>query len=450
VEIERKFLVREPPADLDRHPQLHIEQGYLAVDGNGVELRVRHSKGRSTMTLKQGGGLVRVEEEFALGRERFMRLWPLTEGRRIVKTRHRVPHAGATIEVDVYAAALAGLVVAEVEFASVPASRGFEPPEWFAEELTGDERYANRSLACHGLPGDVRAFRLAAGERVGDGVRRIARGQIDAAIDDLTTADAGELGQAVHSARKHFKRLRSVVRLARDELGDDAYRRENEAFRDAGRRLSGARDSQVMVETLADLTKRYRDELAPESFAALRSVLVAEQLASQEALRTDTGAVADVVEELRAARARTSQWDVGGEEPDVLASGFERIYRRGRKASRAARSEPGDAALHDLRKRVKDLWYAGQLLRPAAPKRTTKLARRASDLSDVIGEDHDLAVLQQTAQRHAHSLTDDERRTLDELIQRRRAKLRRRVLKAARRLYARRPKAASRRIGLRG
>src|ERR671931_531641 len=68
-----------------------------------------------------------------------------------------------------------------------------------------------------------------------EGVRRIARGQIDLAVELLESADGGELDEAIHESRKAFKRLRALVRLARDPLGDEAYRRENETFRDAPR-----------------------------------------------------------------------------------------------------------------------------------------------------------------------------------------------------------------------
>ena len=146
MEIERKFLVREPPADLDLYPVEHIEQGYLAVDENGTELRIRRSGGKAKLTLKQGSGLVRTEEELTLTRARSDRLWPLTEGRRIVKARYRVPHEEATIEVDVYAARHAGLVVAEVEFGSVSKSEAFEPPAWLSR-APDRRRPASRSAA---------------------------------------------------------------------------------------------------------------------------------------------------------------------------------------------------------------------------------------------------------------------------------------------------------------
>jgi hypothetical protein len=76
------------------------------------------------------------------------------------------------------------------------------------------------------------------------------------------------------------------------------------------------------------------------------------------------------------------------------------------------------------------------------------MAARAHKLSDVIGEDNDLAVLQQTADRHRDHLSDPERAALAEFIQRRRARLQRRALKRADRLYRRKPRSAIRRIGL--
>ena len=151
MEIERKFLVDTvPPGD---HPRRGLEQGYLAVGEDGVEVRVRRADATTTLTVKSGPGLVRVEEEIPIDERRFESLWPLTEGRRVVKTRHLVALGdGLTAEVDVYDGALAGLLTAEIEFPSTEASQAFTPPDWLGREVTGDERYANRTLALHGAP----------------------------------------------------------------------------------------------------------------------------------------------------------------------------------------------------------------------------------------------------------------------------------------------------------
>ena len=84
--------------------------------------------------------------------EDFDELWPLTEGRRLRKRRHLIPHGELEIELDVYEGDLDGLVVAETEFASEEEARAFEPPGWIGEEVTGDERYLNETLATRGKP----------------------------------------------------------------------------------------------------------------------------------------------------------------------------------------------------------------------------------------------------------------------------------------------------------
>jgi adenylate cyclase len=153
IEIERKFLVPDPPGDLDGHPSTAIEQGYLAIADDGTEVRIRRRDDDATLTVKSGGARSRVEEEIAIDPERFERLWPLTEGRRIEKRRYEIAaDDGLTIELDVYDGALAGLVVAEVEFASEDAADGFAGPDWLGPEVTDDSRYKNQRLACEGAP----------------------------------------------------------------------------------------------------------------------------------------------------------------------------------------------------------------------------------------------------------------------------------------------------------
>jgi adenylate cyclase len=152
MEIERKFLVAEPPEDLDRHPSDGIEQGYLAIGESG-EVRLRRAGEELTLTVKRGSGEVREEEEVELERDQFERLWPLTEGLRVTKTRYRMPAGERTIELDVYEGPLEGLRTAEVEFPSERESHRFDPPPWFGDDVTDDDRYKNEALARDGLPG---------------------------------------------------------------------------------------------------------------------------------------------------------------------------------------------------------------------------------------------------------------------------------------------------------
>jgi adenylate cyclase len=151
-EIERKFLVNELPPEIDRYPHSEIMQGYLMITDNDIEVRIRKKGGRCTHTVKSGSGLVRKEAEKEITETEFFEHWPETEGKRVLKVRYDIDYEEFLIELDIYSGDLQGLVVAEVEFDGEEESLHFEPPKWFGEEVTLDERYKNKNLALHGKP----------------------------------------------------------------------------------------------------------------------------------------------------------------------------------------------------------------------------------------------------------------------------------------------------------
>jgi len=192
IERERKFLVSIPPAHLDGYRHDSIEQGYLAIETAGAhaEVRLRRIANRYLLTVKQGQGSSRLEEEVTLSVELGRKLWPLTRGRRVHKVRYKIPYQGLTIELDVYRGRARGLIVAEVEFDSGDAMRCFDPPPWFGEEVTGRKKFANTRIAERGWKrrrgGSAKPFRLNPHEAVSDGVRRIVR---EGLIRAVTTLD---------------------------------------------------------------------------------------------------------------------------------------------------------------------------------------------------------------------------------------------------------------------
>lgn len=151
-EIERKFLVKELPKDLENYPSNEIQQGYIQIRDDSTEERVRKKSTQYFHTVKSGEGLIRQESEREITQEEFGGLWPKTEGKRIHKTRYDIEYGDLFIELDVFSGSLDGLVVAEVEFESKEESSKFTPPKWFGSEITNDERYKNKNLALHGRP----------------------------------------------------------------------------------------------------------------------------------------------------------------------------------------------------------------------------------------------------------------------------------------------------------
>ena len=145
MEIERKFLVKQIPINLDQYKRKEMKQAYIASD---PVLRLRCSDSKYSFTFKNGSGLVRQEFESPLTQAQFEKLWSLVSGNEILKTRYFIPLAdGLTAEFDVYAGHLKGLHTVEVEFSSIEQAETFVPPEWFGADVTHDMRYTNSSLS---------------------------------------------------------------------------------------------------------------------------------------------------------------------------------------------------------------------------------------------------------------------------------------------------------------
>jgi adenylate cyclase len=146
-EIERKFLVEWLPDNLKQSRSLVIEQGYLATESAGRQVRLRKTGNTTSLTFKVGRGSHREEREIKLSPKQFAVLWPGTAGRRLRKVRYEILWDNVIIEIDIYRGRHAGLVVAEVEFPDTASCRRFQAPWWFGREVTGEKRYSNVRLA---------------------------------------------------------------------------------------------------------------------------------------------------------------------------------------------------------------------------------------------------------------------------------------------------------------
>src|SRR5262249_61003428 len=115
-EIERKFLVQWLPDNLKQSRSLVIEQGYLATESAGRQVRLRKTGKATSLTFKIGRGSHREEREVKISPKQFATLWPGTARRRLRKVRYEIPWEGLRVEVEIYRGRHAGLVVAGGEF----------------------------------------------------------------------------------------------------------------------------------------------------------------------------------------------------------------------------------------------------------------------------------------------------------------------------------------------
>ena len=143
MEIERKFLIKEVPADIESYPSYEIEQGYLC---RKPVVRVRRGGEKYTLTYKGGGMMAREEYNLPLDADSYKHLITKADGTVIRKRRYLLAYGDYTIELDHFECPREGLWLAEVEFESVEEAMAFDPPQWFGDDVTQNPEYHNSSM----------------------------------------------------------------------------------------------------------------------------------------------------------------------------------------------------------------------------------------------------------------------------------------------------------------
>ena len=229
------------------------------------------------------------------------------------------------------------------------------------------------------------ALRIDEQESLNAGITRVLAERLQAAIAHLTDPHDDD---RTHEARKRLKETRAVLRLVRGEIGEEAFAIENAAIRDAGRRLSDVRDAEALLEALAKLDLGSLGALAQRR---VRRALTARR--KRLALAASDEQLTAVVDSLRASRDRIALWNFADRGFELVEDGLAATYARGRRLFRRADREHEPDVLHEWRKRVKDAWYHHQLLERAFPAVVKGYAHALKELSDLLGNHHDLDVL---------------------------------------------------------
>lgn len=285
------------------------------------------------------------------------------------------------------------------------------------------------------------AYKFRADEPVREAILRCGREQLDRAVAELSEGINEDAPTAIHNARKAIKKERSLLRQARGTMKGSQRRRENVALRDAAQALSATRDAEVLPATVDALSERFAGQLPATTFKKIRQHFEKRGRAARQDASPDTGAVS----ELGAVRLRVDEWQLSRGGWKALEPGLLRTYKRGRRALARARASESTQDLHDWRKRVKDLWYHERLLAPSCGLAVRGRAKELHRLADLLGDDHDLALLR-------HELTDEvsalpvDLDAVIKLIDHRQDELQTDAFKLGSRLYGESPKAYRRRM----
>lgn len=283
------------------------------------------------------------------------------------------------------------------------------------------------------------AYRLLDDETVPESVRRIAVEQIDKAVDEIDDDDLG-FHDTVHQVRKRCKKIRGLARLVRPCF-EDVYGRENAWFRDTARLLSDLRDAHVKAETVELLAETFADTVDPEAFEPIRHELLErrDRLARRQGVEDR---LAQARERFETARGRPAGWPLETTGYDAVAGGLAKTYRRARKRFREAYDDPSTERFHEWRKRVKYHRYHCRLLQEIWEPLLNDRRHAAHDLTDLLGDDHDLAVLRRTLTDEPEAFGGRERvRGLVGVLDRQRAEYQARARPLGEKLFAETPEA---------
>lgn len=243
-------------------------------------------------------------------------------------------------------------------------------------------------------------YRLELGETPLEGLQRIALEQIDSTSEDIA-ANAGRPEIAVHRFRRRCKKIRALLRLFRGELEPAGiFRQENAALRDASRTLAHVRDSDVMIKTYDRLVERYGDEIYRRGFGPFRRALTIERRRLEEGFRSRTPALIEQAWlELLRVRERVHEWHFEAEGFAAIRGGLHKTYRRAWRRRREAMHSPTAERLHEWRKRVKYHRNHLRLISNLWPALIQPRSEEAEVLGELLGDDHDLAILREKVVR---------------------------------------------------
>lgn len=266
-------------------------------------------------------------------------------------------------------------------------------------------------------------YRFRQHESASTALRRVAAEEMDRALSFLQS-EKRSTEFRVHEARKACKKIRSLLRLAQRPLkAESIFKKENRWFRDTARELARLRDADATRECIRRLQRSdAADAPSRAALAALRVALGRGKPTSSAQSET-RAALQRAAERFMTAHSRLDRWpndhDAGFE---YFQDGFRKCYRKARKAMQRAAAKPTVEHMHEWRKRVKDHRYHQQLLRGPWKFLDRTGTTESKQLTDALGEHHDLAVLRTVPsletlkanhRAHLHRLIDQESARLE-------------------------------------
>jgi CHAD domain-containing protein len=232
----------------------------------------------------------------------------------------------------------------------------------------------------------MKDFQLILKSPLEDGIKKLIYDQISLARYQIENQT--DIHLAIHESRRTLKRIRAVLRLTRDEIGNSNYHRENILMRDLGRRLSGARDHQVLLRTFSSLEEQYPTSFSGSEISRIKQLVKDQTDFEINHFKHDLGGFEQFKEDLVEASGRVDQYCTIRNDFLAIENGLRRNYKQGRNLLKQIGREDHEI-FHEFRKRSKYFLHHIQILRPLFPRLMKAYAKSIQKYSELLGETRD-------------------------------------------------------------
>jgi CHAD domain-containing protein len=286
----------------------------------------------------------------------------------------------------------------------------------------------------------VSGFKLTPKETTAENFQRILAGELDNIISHCDS-NPEKIHKSIHEIRKCIKKIRAILRLVRDEIGYSTYYRENAFYRDMGRSLSQIRSYNVLIETSRILQSDLSSSIPENKIEPLINSIQIRRDKFLEILFLQANFIVDISKQAVEAKKRIADYSVEHDDFRAFKGGLIRIYKQGMRYRDLARVQPSYHNLHDLRKRMKYLWYQMLILQPIFPSMLEAYAETLGSIGENLGIYHDFSELQLYLERNTGIIEDSINDTLAEGCEFKKISILNRTWNSIDAIYSEKPKA---------
>ena len=235
-------------------------------------------------------------------------------------------------------------------------------------------------------------------------------------ISALFSASSMDTSEAIHEARRSFKKSRAILRLMRDAMGYASYRRENIGLRDMQRELTKTRDADVQFHLLTSISEDHPEIRKKNWFELLVKHARTNYKMEMDRFRK-SGKAAEISDYARSKIEEIQHYELTGKGFEIIEGGLSRIYRQGREMGKTTFCEEADPfEVHAFRKRAKYLQFQLSYLRTISKPLFKAMSSSLEQLTENLGHYNDLHIAVSRIQEYVEQNNLGHKRNLELLM----------------------------------